>query len=101
LRRESTDAERLLWSRLRGQRLLGYKFRRQHPIGHFIVDFVCTECALVIELDGGQHLERTVEDSARTRVLQDMGYRVIRFWNHQVLTETAAVLAAIREKLEA
>jgi len=96
LRREMTDAESRLWYYLRGHRFLGLKFKRQKPIGPYIVDFICLEHFLVIELDGGQHL-----DQRRDRALQGRGYRVLRFWNHDVLTKTQAVLEAIRLAIEA
>ena len=94
LRRDMTDAERILWLRMRGRELLGLKFRRQHPIGHYIVDFTCLDAGLVVELDGGQHAG-SVADELRTAFLEDAGYLVLRFWNNEVLTQTDAVLAAI------
>lgn len=95
LRRNMTDAERLLWSRLRRRQIHGRLFRRQHPIGPFIADFACAQAKLVIELDGGQHVERKEKDAARTRWLADQGYRVLRFWNHHVLTEIDAVVQVV------
>ena len=95
LRRRSTDAERKLWSILRNSQLAGYKFRRQVPIGNYIVDFVCFEKKIVVELDGGQHQAKIEYDNDRTRWLQFAGFRVIRFWNNQVLSETDAVLQSI------
>jgi len=92
LRRESTDAERLLWFHLRDRRL-GVKFRRQQPIGPFIVDFLSVEAAVIIELDGSQHHEDV--DAGRTRFLERRGYRVLRFWNHDVLVHTETVLELI------
>jgi len=92
LRRESTDAERLLWFHLRDRRL-GVKFRRQQPIGPFIVDFLSVEAAVIIELDGSQHHEDV--DAGRTGFLERRGYRVLRFWNHDVLVHTEAVLEVI------
>ena len=94
LRREMTDAERILWLRMRGRELLGLKFRRQHPIGHYIVDFTCPDARLVVELDGGQHAD-SGSDERRTAFLEAAGYLVLRFWNNDVLTQTDAVLAAI------
>ena len=88
LRKNSTDAERKMWSLLRNRQLIGYKFRRQHPIKKFIVDFSCPEKLLAIEVDGGQHMERKKEDDERTQFLEIQGYRVLRFWNDQVLKET-------------
>ena len=87
LRREATDAEKLLWSRLRDRRL-GCKFKRQRPIGPFVADFCCHERALVIELDGEQHAFDRIRDEKRTLFLNRHGYRVIRFWNYEVLTES-------------
>ncbi len=95
LRRQSTDAERKLWSTLRNRQLAGYKFRRQVPMGNYIVDFVCFEKKLVVEVDGGQHQEQAEYDHVRTQWLQSAGFRVMRFWNNQVLTETDGVLQAI------
>ena len=90
-----TDAEAKLWSRLRDGRLLGTKFRRQVPIGRFIADFCCRNPKLVVEVDGGQHAERAAQDAARTRVIAEHGYTVLRFWDHEVLNDTEAVLEAI------
>lgn len=100
LRRDMTDAEQRLWYHLRAHRFLGLKFKRQKPIGPYIVDFVCTERCLVIELDGGQHQQQAEYDHQRDRYLQDRGYRVLRFWNHQVLAETEAVLEQIRLEID-
>ena len=99
LRRSQTDAERKLWSRLRERRLCGTRFRRQHPIGPFIADFCCTEAKLVIELDGGQHALITRSDSERTAFLARQGYRVIRFWDSEPLSNTEGVLLRISEAL--
>ena len=95
LRANQTDAERRLWNLLRGRQLNGLKFRRQHLIGPYIVDFCCTEHRLVVELDGGQHAEEVQKDVRRTQWLNAEGYRVLRFWNHEVLIETVAVVEAI------
>jgi very-short-patch-repair endonuclease len=84
LRSNPTEVERLLWRHLRFWQLDGYKFRRQQPIGSYIVDFVCLERRLVIELDGGQHAEETDYDSARDAWLRAEGFRVLRFWNNDV-----------------
>jgi very-short-patch-repair endonuclease len=81
LRRSSTDIERRFWRALRVRQIEGVKFRRQHPIGSYVVDFCAPDIRLVIELDGGQHAERQVEDERRTRFLESRGYRVLRFWN--------------------
>lgn len=101
LRGDPTAAERLLWSLLRRRGLDGARFRRQRPIGPFVVDFVCLERGLVVELDGGQHadLERLQSDAERTQALAERGLRVLRFWNDQVLTETHAVLDVIHASL--
>jgi very-short-patch-repair endonuclease len=100
LRRESTDAEYRLWSHLRN-RGLGVKFRRQHPIGPFIVDFLSLEAKLVVEIDGGQHNEddKRRADDQRTKFLEDRGYRILRFWNNEVLQDTDAVLTRIADLL--
>lgn len=95
LRREMTDAEQLLWRYLRMKQLHGGRFRRQHPCGHYILDFACLEIKLAIELDGGQHSERTNEDAQRTAWLELQGWKVLRFWNNEVLEEIEAVLAVI------
>jgi very-short-patch-repair endonuclease len=97
LRRELTDVERKLWYRLRAKRFDGFKFRRQHPIVGYIVDFVCVEAKLIVELDGEQHAEVAAldYDAARTRELEKCGFRVIRFWNHEVNTDIEAVLNSI------
>jgi very-short-patch-repair endonuclease len=89
-----TDAERRLWTRLRAHRLQGLSFRRQTPIGPFIVDFVCQEGRLIVEIDGGQHAESN-SDAARDQWLTSKGYRILRFWNSDVLTNCSAVLQAI------
>ena len=95
LRRQQTDAERRLWSRLRRRGLGGRKFRRQMPIGPYIVDFACPSERLVIEVDGGQHGEAIERDAERDAWMQARGWRVMRFWNNQVLGETEAVLETI------
>ncbi|TCO38891.1 endonuclease domain-containing protein [Dokdonella fugitiva] len=101
LRVAQTDAERALWRRLRNRALLDWKFRRQHEIGPYIVDFVCTDAGLIVELDGGQHLEQVEEDAARTRWLQRSGYCVLRFWNDDVLKNIDVVLEQILKALAA
>jgi very-short-patch-repair endonuclease len=95
LRRTMTDAELRLWRYLRNRHLIGMKFRRQHEIDRYIVDFVCPEASLIVELDGGQHAEMMAADADRTRRLEAMGYRVLRFWNNDVLANTGAVLEVI------
>ena len=99
LRRNSTEAEKLLWSRLRGRRFDGIKFKRQVPIANYIVDFVALDLKLVIEVDGGQHDERADKDAERTRVLEEYGYHVIRFWNIDVLGNIDGVLEVIMQEL--
>ena len=84
-----------MWQKLRGKQLMGLKFRRQAPIGNYIVDFVCFENGLVIEVDGGQHAEQKEYDAERTRWLETQGFRVIRFWNNEVLAEMDAVIRRI------
>jgi len=100
LRNESTDAERRLWYFLRRQQLAGYKFRRQYPLAGYIADFVCVPARLVIELDGGQHLDALAYDRRRTEALQREGYCVLRFWNDDVLLRTEDVLREIFRVLE-
>ena len=101
LRKRQTDSEIYLWNHLRGRRVKGYKFRRQYPVGPFIVDFVCTEKKVIIELDGGQHAQQEVEDKKRTEYLESLGYRVVRFWNNQVMNEMESVLEEIFRILDA
>ena len=95
LRTNSTDAERLLWSRLRTKQVCGCKFRRQEQIGRFIVDFVCYDRQLVIEADGGQHAQEQEKDEERTAWLNSQGFTVLRFWNHEVLTNPDGVIETI------
>ncbi len=97
LRRNSTDAEICLWSRLRARQLEGAKFVRQFQIGPYVVDFACRDAHLAIELDGGHH--DAAVDAPRTHVIEAFGYRIIRFWNHEVLQNTGGVLKAIRQEL--
>ncbi|MET0969528.1 MAG: endonuclease domain-containing protein [Tardiphaga sp.] len=103
LRRDSTDAERLLWASLRGHRLNGISFRRQVPIGNYIADFVCHTARLVIELDGGQHYsdDAEVADLRRTAALEANGFRVMRFGNHDVMSNRDGVLQTIIAAVEA
>jgi very-short-patch-repair endonuclease len=103
LRQQSTDAEQLLWRLLRNRRLTGHKFRRQHPIPPYILDFYCDSKKLAVELDGGQHNreEARAHDEIRTGFLASRGIHVLRFWNDQILTETDAVLEAIHNSLTA
>ena len=99
LRRNSTDAERLIWSRLRGRGLAGYKFKRQVPIAGFVVDFAALEAKLIVEIDGGQHSVRLEADQLRTEKLERFGYRIVRFWNHDVLNNIEGVLEAVIQEL--
>src|SRR5688500_13027798 len=100
MRSTATDAEALLWRHLRGKRFSGYKFKRQKPVGAFIVDFVCLRCNLVIEADGGQHSDAVDYDAARTAWLETQGYMVLRFWNNDILLRTEAVLDSIFSALQ-
>ena len=102
LRQNMTDAEHRLWYHLRANRLKGLKFRRQHPIGNYIVDFYCHSTKLIIEIDGAHHFETPIKgkDIARTQFLEKHGYRVIRFDNRQVLLETERVLEVILREVE-
>ena len=95
LRRNATDAERLLWKHLRDRRLAGRKFRRQYVIEPYIVDFICLEVGLIVEADGGQHVEQTKDDTKRTAFLESLGYTVMRFWNHEIQGDIDAVLERI------
>ena len=98
LRRDSTDAEKLLWRALRTQ-LPGTKFRRQMPIGPYFADFACFGAKLIVELDGGQHAEATEQDAARTRFIEAQGYRVMRFWNSDVMSNLDGVVQSIADAL--
>ena len=100
LRAQMTDAETLMWQQLRGRRFQGFKFRRQRPLGPYILDFVCSEAGLVIEIDGGQHAEQQAYDQARTALIESHQLTVIRFWNHEVMNDTAAVLENIWQTLQ-
>ena len=91
LRKAMTDAELRLWRVLRGRQMAGYKFRRQHPFGDFILDFVCLDVKLVIEVDGGQHSEQMEDDAVRSNKLVGAGFRILRFWNNEVLGELEVV----------
>ncbi len=101
LRQSPTTAEQLLWRHLRNRQLAGAKFRRQHPLGPYILDFVCLEHGLVVEVDGGQHAQapQQLHDQQRTAWLQQQGFRVLRFWNHDVLQQTHEVLAQLLQAL--
>jgi adenine-specific DNA-methyltransferase len=100
LRKQATDAERHLWHYLRRRQLAGHRFRRQVPICGYIADFACLEAKLAIELDGGQHADRRCYDEHRDRRIAAAGFHVLRFWDHQVLQETQAVLESILTALE-
>ena len=97
LRSTSTVAENRLWYYLRGSRFEGAKFLRQFPIGPHVTDFACRDARLAVELDGGQHTPET--DAPRTEVIEAFGYRIIRFWNNDVLANTEGVLEVIRQEL--
>jgi very-short-patch-repair endonuclease len=101
LRKAMPEAEHRLWHFLRNRNLCGVKFRRQHPIGRYIVDFACIERMVIVELDGGQHNEEEgqIYDKQRTVFLQRCGWRVIRFWNHQVFEAFDAVMEEIYRQL--
>jgi very-short-patch-repair endonuclease len=99
LRKEPTPAERKLWAYLRGDKL-GVNFRRQHAIGNYIPDFCSPKAKLVIELDGSQHLEQEEYDKERTEYLESQGYKVIRFWNNDVMNNIEGVILAIMNELE-
>ena len=99
LRKEATPAEVKLWGYLRREQM-GVKFRRQHALGNYIVDFCCIEKKLIIELDGSQHLDLQEYDEIRTEYLESLGYRVLRFWNNQVMKDINGVIVAIEYALE-
>ncbi len=98
LRKQSTNSEKHLWYYLRANRL-GFKFKRQVPIGAYIVDFVCLEKRLIVELDGGQHLDNQSYDMSRTAWLNAHGFKVLRFWNNEVLQQTESVIEVILHAL--
>ena len=99
LRTEQTLIEQRLWYHLRAHRFMGLKFKRQKPIGRYIVDFVCMEHRLIIEIDGGQHAEQVKYDQVRDDWLRSEGYTVLRFWNNDVLQQTESVLERIRNEV--
>ncbi|KQU86899.1 hypothetical protein ASC78_04925 [Variovorax sp. Root318D1] len=99
LRTTPTDAESLLWYQLRDRRLANFKFRRQRAIGPYFADFACLEAKLIVELDGGQHVEAAAYDESRTRFMEAQGFRVLRFWNNEVLAQTDAVRERILQVL--
>jgi len=100
LRKRQTEAEIKLWARLRDHRLQNIHFRRQHAIGRYVVDFCAPRQKLIIEVDGGQHLHQVEYDNQRTAYLQSLGYRVLRFWNNDVLNRIDAVLDFIIGELK-
>jgi very-short-patch-repair endonuclease len=100
LRDVSTRAEQLLWAMVRDRRMDGQKFRRQHTIGPYIVDFVCVERSLIVEIDGGYHDYVVQEDLGRERHLKELGFVVLRFWNEDVLKDAEAVAQRIRNALK-
>lgn len=99
LRQNMTDAEKKLWYFLRGKRLNGYKFRRQHLIHPFVVDFICLSKKLIVEIDGGQHAEQLNYDEKRSAFLKLHGYKMLRFWNDEVFKQTQTVLNEILNAL--
>jgi len=101
LRARATTAEEVLWGALRGRRLAGLKFRRQHPVGWLVLDFCCPDLKLAIEVDGGVHDRLVADDARRTVTLEEAGYHVIRFRNEHVLTDLDAVLRQIEETARA
>ena len=100
LRRTMTDVEREIWHHLRNRALMGRKFRRQHPIGPYVVDFICVEANLIIELDGGQHADNP-NDLIRTQRLEALGWRVLRFWNSDIMSNADGVVEVILQALQA
>lgn len=100
LRQNTTDAEKHLWYFLRAKRLNGYKFRRQHWIQPYVVDFICLSKKLIIECDGGQHQDQQHYDKKRAEFLNSKGYKIIRFWNDEILKETPMILDMILNALE-
>ena len=99
MRRTSTDVERELWHRIRDKQIDNFRFRRQRPIGKYIVDFICLDAKLIIELDGGQHANDVAYDERRTAFLRSLGYRVLRFWNSEVTENLDGVLERLRGEL--
>ena len=99
LRQNMTDAERSIWQSLRSLQINGHRFRRQVPFGPYIADFVCHDPRLVIEIDGGQHHRLSPTEAKRTRFMEDQGYRILRFWNNEVLSNLEGVCAMIARAL--
>ena len=96
MRKNQTEVERMLWSKLRSERFFGLKFKRQYGIGPYILDFYCREKNIAIELDGSQHLENIAYDNLRTEYLKSFGINVFRFWNNDVMRDIDAVLEYLR-----
>jgi very-short-patch-repair endonuclease len=99
LRKDSTEAERRLWSKLRGKQLAGFKFRRQQPVGPHVVDFINFEKRLIIEIDGGHHALQKERDNERDCWLEEKGFEVLRYWNNEIIDNIDGVLEAILKKL--
>ena len=95
LRAKSTEAEKLLWRHLRNRQLNGYKFRRQVPLGNYVADFVCLSPKVIVELDGGQHMDNQTYDKRRSKYLESLGYTVVRFWNNEMLNNPSGVLESL------
>jgi very-short-patch-repair endonuclease len=100
MRSAQTPAEQCLWYHLRANRFMGLKFKRQKPMGPYIVDFICLECGVIVEVDGGQHGDQLACDRQRDQWLSLQGFIVLRFWNHDVLNRTEMVLERIRQAVE-
>jgi very-short-patch-repair endonuclease len=98
LRRNQTDVKRILWRYLKARQVNGWRFRRQHPIGPYIADFACVEAKLIVEADGGQHAESS-RDAIRDQRLRDVGWRILRFWNSDILTNMPGVIDTIAAEL--
>lgn len=99
LRLSPSEAQKVLWYQLRQKQLNGCKFRREHPMGPYIVDFICLSNKLIIEVDGGQHVQQASYDSRRTQWLESQGFKVLRFWNNDVLANTEAVIEIVLKHL--
>ncbi len=97
LRRNATEVEQQLWKHLRNRQIAGVKFRRQVPVDKYIVDFLCEDAKVIIELDGGQHQQQAVYDEQRRAVLEAYGYIVLRYWNNEVLENVEGVLQEIED----
>ena len=100
-RKNSTEHERILWNLLKNRQFHNLKFKRQHPVGDYIVDFICKEAKIIIELDGGQHNEpvNISKDSVRTEFLENKGYKVLRFWNYEIHDNMVGVLERVEQEL--